>query len=93
VRGASGDGYDDGAVSADALVTGTYVHGLFDDDAFRLAAVQALRARCDLAPAPHGAPWRAQREARYDRLAAIVRQALDIPQLARIAGLRPRIPA
>ncbi len=88
-----GEPYDDGAVSGDGLVSGTYVHGLFDDDAFRHAAVDALRARCGLAPAAHGNAWRAEREARYDRLAAIVRAALDIPLLARLAGLTPRVTA
>ena len=88
-----GAAYDDGAVSADGLVTGTYVHGLFDDDAFRQALVAALRARCGLAPVERSNAWRAQREVRYDRLAAIVRSALDIPLLARLAGLTPRVPA
>ena len=83
----------DGAVSADGLVTGTYVHGLFDDDAFRHAALDALRARCGLAPARLHAAWRAEREARYDRLARIVRASLDVPLLARLAGLAPRVPA
>jgi cobyric acid synthase len=79
---ARGDEREDGAVSADGLVSGTYVHGIFDDDAFRHAAVDALRARCGLAPAQRRNPWRAEREARYDRLASVVRAALDVPSLA-----------
>jgi adenosylcobyric acid synthase len=90
VRDASGRSYEDGAVSEDRLVTGTYVHGLFDDDGFRHAAVGALRDRCGLAPAASHNAWRAEREARYERLAAIVRTALDIPLLARLAELTPR---
>jgi len=93
VQPAGSAAHDDGAVSADGLVTGTYVHGLFDDDAFRQAAVGAWRARRGLAPAERSNAWRAGREARYDRLAAIVRGALDIPLLARLAGLTPRVPA
>jgi len=93
VRGRDGVERDDGAVDASGRVTGTYVHGIFDDDAFRHAAVDALRARCGLAPAERRSAWRAQREARYDRLAAIVRGALDVPLLARCAGLAPRVPA
>jgi adenosylcobyric acid synthase len=88
---ADGASYEDGAVAGGGLVTGTYVHGLFDDDAFRAAAVDAWRARCELAPADRVHAWRAEREARYDRLAAIVRGALDIPALAALAGLPPRI--
>jgi adenosylcobyric acid synthase len=84
---------EDGAVSPDGLVCGTYVHGMFDDDAFRHAAVDALRARCGLAPAQRRNPWRAEREARYDRLASVVRAALDVPSLVQLAGLAPRVPA
>ncbi len=93
VRDAAGDVRADGAVSADGLVSGTYVHGLFDDDAFRAAALASLRLRCGLAPAQHVHPWRAEREGRYDRLASIVRASLDIPFLAQLAGLAPRVPA
>jgi len=93
VRDAGGSAYEDGAVSARGLVTGTYVHGLFDDDAFRQAAVGSLRVCCGLAPAQQSNAWRAEREARYDRLAAIVRGALDIPMLMELAGLAPRVPA
>jgi adenosylcobyric acid synthase len=93
VRGAGGSFYEDGAVARDGLVTGTYVHGLFDDDGFRHAAVASLRARCGLAPAERTNAWRADREGRYDRLAAIVRAALDIPMLAGLAGLAPRVRA
>jgi adenosylcobyric acid synthase len=91
VADVAGNSYEDGALSCDGLVTGTYVHGLFDDDRFRAAALGALRARCGLAPAAHFHAWRAEREGRYDRLATIVRAALDIPLLARLAGLPPRV--
>ena len=74
-------------------VSGTYVHGLFDDDAFRAAALAALGACCGLWPAPRYHAWRAAREARYDRVAAIVREALDIPFLLDLAGLAPRVHA
>jgi adenosylcobyric acid synthase len=91
VGDAAGNSYEDGGVSGDGLVTGTYVHGLFDDDSFRAAALGALRARCLLAPAERFNAWRSEREGRYDRLATIVRAALDIPLLARLAGLPPRV--
>ncbi len=87
VRDGAGPPREDGAVSPDGLVAGTSVHGLFDDDAFRHAALAALRARAGLAPATNLRCWHAEREARYDRLAAIWRAALDMPLLARIAGL------
>ena len=68
----------DGAVSADGRVFGTYIHGLFDDDAFRHAFVDAMRAACGLVPASRRAFTGAEREARIDRLAAHLRQSLDM---------------
>ncbi|WP_434052010.1 MAG: cobyric acid synthase [Roseibium sp.] len=43
------DGRTDGAVSADGLVCGTYVHGLFTSDNFRSAYLTSLGASSDLA--------------------------------------------
>jgi len=70
--------FPDGAASADGLVWGTYVHGIFDDDAFRHSLVNAMRARCGLTPAIGVAWFTAEREARLDRLASHVRASLDI---------------
>ena len=41
---------EDGAVSADGLVWGTYIHGVFDDPAFRRAWLNRVRVRKGLAP-------------------------------------------
>jgi adenosylcobyric acid synthase len=57
------DGRFDGAVSADGLVTGTYVHGLFADDRQRGAWLARLGA------APSGLAYEAGIEAVLDRLA------------------------
>lgn len=43
---------EDGAVSADGLVWGTYIHGVFDDPVFRRAWLNRVRARKGLAPRP-----------------------------------------
>jgi len=43
------DGHRDGAVSADGLVSGTYVHGLFTHDAFRSAYLKSFAVASDLA--------------------------------------------
>lgn len=68
----------DGATSADGRVIGTYIHGLFDDDDFRHAFIRAARAACHLAPAHGFANVRAEREGRFDRLAAHVRRAINL---------------
>jgi adenosylcobyric acid synthase len=68
----------DGAMSESGRVLGTYVHGLFDSDAFRHSFIQSARAAADLAPATALAPVAAEREARIDRLARHLRDSLNI---------------
>ena len=41
---------EDGAVSADGLVWGTYIHGVFDDPSFRRAWINRVRVRKGLTP-------------------------------------------
>jgi adenosylcobyric acid synthase len=61
LRRQGGGVVEDGAVSADRRVCGSYVHGLFDDARFCRALVDALRRRRGLAPLTEGA-WLSQRE-------------------------------
>jgi adenosylcobyric acid synthase len=68
----------DGAVNETGRVFGSYVHGFFDKDDFRHAFIRTSRVVADLAPAENFARVSAQREARIDRLANHLRQALDI---------------
>jgi adenosylcobyric acid synthase len=77
-RESDGQSVDDGATSHDGRALGTYLHGFFDDDAFRAAVVAALRTARGLAPAARYGRFRAEREARLDRLAAHVRGSLDL---------------
>jgi adenosylcobyric acid synthase len=66
----------DGAIARSGQVFGTYVHGLFDDDAFRRGFLDSVREACGLAPARDFAV--ADREARIDRWADHLRQSLDM---------------
>ena len=68
----------DGAISSDAFVMGTYVHGLFDDDHFRHSFLTAARSMCSLAPPLKMVHVSAKRQQRIDRLADHVRRALDM---------------
>jgi adenosylcobyric acid synthase len=78
--GAAGE-VDDGAAGPDGRVVGTYLHGLFDSDAFRHAAVRASRAALALDPPRGLMPFTAERERRFDRLADHVRRALDVERI------------
>lgn len=75
----------DGAVSADGLVMGSYLHGLFDSGAFTRALLDGLRRRKGLAPfdgdAPDYAAWKSQQ---FDRLASAMREHIDITKIYQI---------
>jgi adenosylcobyric acid synthase len=84
----------DGAVSPGGLLMGTYLHGLFENDAVRHALIDGLLARRaeDAAESePPGIAARrnlaADREYQLDRLAAAVRASLDLRPLLAACGL------
>jgi adenosylcobyric acid synthase len=74
------DGRRDGAVSADGLVSGTYVHGLFHGDAQRAAWL----ARLGAGPTPRRHEEEIERT--LDGLAAHLEHHMDLDALLRIAG-------
>ena len=74
------DGSGEGAVSADGQVCGTYLHGLFADDAARAALLRRLGV--DPAPRDHEAGV----EAALDALAVHLEVHLDVDRLLRIAS-------
>ena len=78
--------HDDGAVSLDGRVAGTYLHGLFASDAFRRTLLRSLGWRDD------GVAGREadRREREFDRLAGVVREHLDLSQLRWALGLPQR---
>ena len=72
-------GRPDGAQSPDGLTQGTYVHGLFADDAQRSACLARLGA------APSSLAYEAQVEATLDALARHLEAHLDLDALLTIA--------
>jgi adenosylcobyric acid synthase len=82
----------DGAMAPGGRTWGTYVHGLFDDGAIRRAFVNGLRAMKGLPPAegPPGRSAAAARSAAYDRLAATLRQHLDVAAIRSLLNLPSR---
>ena len=76
----------DGAVGADGVVSGTYLHGLFANDGLRGAVLRAVAECAGRTPDVRwGSPRRA--DARYDRLADIVGDAVDMSKIAKLAGV------
>jgi adenosylcobyric acid synthase len=78
---------DDGAVSHDGRIMGTYIHGLFDDDDFRHAFINAARTACGLAGPDAYAFVARDRDERLNRLAKQVEESLDMRQIAGWLGL------
>ncbi|MBI3779235.1 MAG: cobyric acid synthase, partial [Gammaproteobacteria bacterium] len=76
------ESHDDGAISSDNQILGTYVHGLFESH----AACDSLLAWAgmDTAQSPD---YHALREASIDRLADAVEAHLDIPGIVRLLGI------
>ena len=75
-------GRDDGAVSEDGQVLGTYMHGLFDTPQACTALLSRLGLRAATAP-----DYRAHREQQLNRLADTVAAHLDTAWLDRCLGL------
>ncbi|ASS76468.1 cobyric acid synthase CobQ [Tumebacillus algifaecis] len=75
-------GEQDGAVSADGKVFGTYLHGLFQNRAFTRAYLNAIRSEKGLPPCGDEVTGEAERrEDSYQKLAAHLRQHLDMERI------------
>ena len=74
----------DGYMASSGNVFGTYVHGLFHNDALRRAVLEELAARKGTELSSAGEVF--SRDDQYDRLAALVRSSLDMDLVYRILG-------
>lgn len=75
----------DGAVTADGLIAGTYIHGLFDHGLFTRHFLNQLRLRKGLTQLAEDAfDYASYKSAQFDLLADGLREVLDIDQLERI---------
>ena len=75
-------GRADGAISADGLVAGTYVHGLFGSDSFRRSFLAEAGLASSLA-------YETSVDAALDELADHLERHVAIDRLLEIAGLEP----
>lgn len=73
---------EDGWVSPDRRVWGTYLHGLFDNDEFRRGFLSEItRTRRQGGEARAGLSFRDFQEAQLDRLAELMRRHLDLARI------------
>jgi adenosylcobyric acid synthase len=84
-RGTDSVDVQDGAISADGRVWGTYLHGLFDEGPARLALLDQLRQSRGLQGVAPGI--NCTLDAELDRLADHLQAHLDLPLLWRCLGL------
>jgi adenosylcobyric acid synthase len=77
------DGHLDGAISADGRVAGTYLHGLFHNEALRHALLAGLGRPLEAGRATF------DREREFDRLAHHVRAHLELDRVREWLGLQP----
>jgi len=80
---------DDGCVSSDGHVLGTYIHGLFDEDSFRHEFLRAARIACGLAPAEKFYGWKQEREQQWNRLTEEAERAFDFKAIYNWLELPP----
>lgn len=69
---------DDGAISNDGNVIGTYVHGIFDNDEFRLELINNLRKKKGLSPILAEELSTVDKERQYDKLADLFRKHIKM---------------
>lgn len=75
-----------GAQNSSGLIWGSYLHGIFDSDPFRRWFINRLRHRKGLSPLP-GIPVPYDLEPAFDRLAATVREGVDMNRIYQLLGL------
>ena len=77
---------DEGAMDAEGRVLGTYIHGLFNNIRLRRTMLDNIASAKDK-PVTQAAPS-LNKDAEYDKLAALVRGSLDMKLIYYITGLR-----
>jgi cobyric acid synthase CobQ/L-threonine-O-3-phosphate decarboxylase len=80
------DGTGCGASNDSGQIWGSYLHGIFDSDPFRRWFINSLRQRQGLSPLP-GLPAPYDLEPAFDRLAATVRQSVDMNRIYKLLAL------
>jgi adenosylcobyric acid synthase len=86
-RGTTPQNVSDGCVSADGMVFGTYIHGIFDNGKLRKSLLDFLKAKKGLAQDSLGIDHDVFRQTQIDLLAKTVSESLDIDAISEIIGV------
>lgn len=76
----------EGCGRADGMVIGTYIHGVFDEDAFRRKLLNVMRKKKGLEPLAVTRNLLAEKQVAYEHLADVVEENLDMAKLREIMG-------
>lgn len=76
----------EGLATADGRVWGSYLHGLFDNDAFRRSWLNGVRGSKGLDAIPVTFQAEARKFVEFDRVADIVREHVDMEKIYEIIG-------
>lgn len=86
-RGAMSEDVSDGCVSADGMVFGTYIHGIFDNGKLRKALLDYFKSKKGLAQDSLGIDHDVFRQTQIDLLVKTVSQSIDIDYISEILGV------
>ena len=86
---------EDGAISKDGRVWGTYIHGIFDNDEFRRGFISRLRKRKGVRPLSRSdiVYYHQMKREGFNNLETGLRENLDMDFIYRILKLKPQKPA
>jgi len=91
MRNSEASAIDDGAVSADGAVWGTYIHGIFDNDGFTSALIEKLKRKKGLFAVAPAATFALRQEAAIAALAKRVGESLMVDEIMKIIGVAPKL--
>lgn len=78
----------DGAAAGEGRIWGTYMHGIFDNDHFRFTLLEEMRMEKGITSGGSIKSHKAAREEGFKKLAALVRENLDMKKLYEITGIK-----
>jgi len=93
-RGFTQTDINDGVVSKEGMVWGTYIHGIFDNNSFRESFINFLKSKKGLTISSFihqdKISYQERKDREYDRLACLVRGNLNMDKIYHILGIEKR---